>query len=184
MALKVDRIIEDLSDSNVEIQLLALTTVPRLSPEIAIEPAEMEALYSRLRLLASLDNPDVVFLARKAQNFLASRGAAPVSPAGQAAAAKQFEVGAEKRGKKAGRESASALPVPESVPPAPTPIEAVSARQETTAAGLLAELKGQNDPGRIASLLTALRQLKAPEALSEVEGFLSPPDPRVRANAD
>src|SRR5579862_7983228 len=74
--MKLDRIIEDLADPSTEIQVLALTTIPRMSPEFAISAEEMNKLMAHVNQLAAADNPDVVFLARKALNFLSSRGKA------------------------------------------------------------------------------------------------------------
>jgi len=239
MALKVNRIIEDLSDSNVEIQILALTTVPRLSPDITIEPSEMVALNSQLASLASVDNPDVVFLARKAQNFLMNRGRAPSPPAvaasgvlgGAATPGVSATPGGpprsclppttgvfsmsrvsqtparpptseapkepppstdrpasrpEQEKEPAAEEKPETPPPSDLPPPSPPSPPATRTTKETagpTAAELVAELRSQTDPGKIASVLTSLRQLKDPNVLPDVEVFLNHSDARVRANA-
>ncbi|MBI3891132.1 MAG: HEAT repeat domain-containing protein [Candidatus Wallbacteria bacterium] len=70
MSLKIQRIIEDLSDSDAEIQTLALTTLTRLSLDDSVTPAQLTELRNRLGQLCSAGNGDIAFLAKKALNYV------------------------------------------------------------------------------------------------------------------
>ncbi|MBI4860780.1 MAG: HEAT repeat domain-containing protein [Candidatus Riflebacteria bacterium] len=179
MALKLNRIIEDLADPNLEIQILALTTVPRISPDMEIPPDVMSTLHERIAKLAQIDNPDVVFLARKAQNFLSSR-APGGAPAAQVAA-RVAPAAAPAQPRPAAAPPAATPPA--AAPPAPAAPPAAVAPPPPAPEQLLTQLAGESDATRIASLLGNLRQGAGPSALQMVPPFLKHTDSRVRANA-
>lgn len=72
MGKKMQRIVEDLSDPDREIQILALTTITRLQFDSAVSRAQVDEMQRRLVSLAACDDPDVAFLAKKAQNYVES----------------------------------------------------------------------------------------------------------------
>jgi len=64
----------DLSGSNQEHQVHALSTIPRLSDRESVSEETLLLLLDQVSILSSSENPDVSFLARKAENFLRSLG--------------------------------------------------------------------------------------------------------------
>src|SRR5688572_10127475 len=70
MAVKLDKIYQDCSHPDPQIQTFALMSITRLSPSLVDAPDQIEKILDRLRALTASKNPDVVFLARKAVNHL------------------------------------------------------------------------------------------------------------------
>ncbi len=91
MAVNLAKICADLAHPDPQIKTFALMSITRLSPQIVDSPAEIREIAARLKPLSSSDNPDVVFLARKAFNHIDSAfkaclhdQEAPAGPAGPA----------------------------------------------------------------------------------------------------
>jgi hypothetical protein len=89
MAVNLAKICADLAHPDPQIKTFALMSITRLSPQIVDSPAEIREIAARLKPLSASDNPDVVFLARKAFNHIDSAfkdclheqpAAAPASP--------------------------------------------------------------------------------------------------------
>ena len=72
MAVNLSKIHNDLSHPDVQIQTFALMCITRLSPQIVQSPDEIRGIRKKLGELSSSENPDVIFLARKAINHLDS----------------------------------------------------------------------------------------------------------------
>ncbi|MBI3891131.1 MAG: HEAT repeat domain-containing protein [Candidatus Wallbacteria bacterium] len=70
MAVNLAKICADLGHPDPQIKTFALMSITRLSRQIVDAPAEIREIAARLRPLSSSDNPDVVFLARKAFNHI------------------------------------------------------------------------------------------------------------------
>lgn len=70
MAINLSKIATDLSHKDPQIQTFALISVTRLSPTLVDDSSQVRGLAGRLDELIRSDNPDVVFLARKASNHL------------------------------------------------------------------------------------------------------------------
>jgi hypothetical protein len=70
MAINLGKIQGDLGHADPQIQTFALISVTRLAPNLVEGEEEVRQLFSRLEQLIRSDNPDVVFLARKASNHL------------------------------------------------------------------------------------------------------------------
>lgn len=177
MTLKLNRIIEDLADPDREIQILALTTIPRIAPDLQPSPQELEQLNAQLTKLAQSRNPDIVFLARKAQNTI-TRFAA-LEPAAPPAAS--VEPPPSPPPAAAAIAANPALAVPPSArtdPGGGTPAQA-----QMSADQLLDAIVHEQDPGQLASVLAAARAQRDPRIMEKSVPMLAHPDPRVRANA-
>src|SRR5437016_2290308 len=70
MAVKLDKIYQDCSHPDPQIQTFALMSITRLSPQLVDAPDQIEKIVDKLKQLMASKNPDVVFLARKAVNHL------------------------------------------------------------------------------------------------------------------
>lgn len=70
MAINLQKIRSDLEHADPQIQTFALMSISRLSPELVDSASEIQVVYDRLQKLIASDNPDVVFLARKATNHV------------------------------------------------------------------------------------------------------------------
>ncbi len=159
MSLKIQRIIEDLSDSDSEIQTLALTTVTRISFDDGVTQQELQILRRKVNELCTGPNGDIAFLAKKAANYMDAGGRQTQSISREALA------GAVARSQAAPQQPAAPPP-----PPA-------AGRQ------LVAELVRETDTVKIASILANLRRCTDPSVLADTSRFLSHSDDRVRANA-
>jgi len=201
VSLKIQRIIEDLSDTEVDIQILALTTIPRISSGTNVSKDELSALDELVHAAAQSENADVVFLARKALNCLGKFEAAPpqVAPPKEQPSAVPQEQATPVPAIEALAVLAEAppevAPVPDATPqvaPVPEKAEqpaavsekaeqpaAVSEKAEQPTAVLLTE----TDPRAIATILAGLAQdAEDPAVLEQVAPFLQHEDDRVRAN--
>lgn len=72
MAINLQKIRADLSHPDPQIQTFALMSITRLTPQLVDRQEEIRGIYTRLQELVAADNPDVVFLARKACNHVDS----------------------------------------------------------------------------------------------------------------
>lgn len=70
MAINLGKIQTDLGHADPQIQTFALISVTRLSPNLVDGEEDIGDLFERLEGLIRSDNPDVVFLARKACNHI------------------------------------------------------------------------------------------------------------------
>lgn len=83
MAINLSKIQADLGHGDPQIQTFALISVTRLAPTLVDDARQVRDLFSQLEVLIRSDNPDVVFLARKASNHLRAhfRGSLDDGPA-------------------------------------------------------------------------------------------------------
>ena len=72
MAINLKKIRSDLNHGDPQIQTFALMSITRLSPQLVDSVEELQSVYDKLQTLIKSDNPDVVFLARKASNHIDS----------------------------------------------------------------------------------------------------------------
>ena len=79
MSMKIRRIVADLATDNIDIQILALTTIPRLKVGIKATFEDFESLRQAIIQSSSTGNSDLTFLARKALNHLDGLQSAPVN---------------------------------------------------------------------------------------------------------
>lgn len=70
MAINLSKIRGDLGHRDPQIQTFALISVTRLAPNLVDDQSQVKDLFGQLEGLIRSDNPDVVFLARKATNHL------------------------------------------------------------------------------------------------------------------
>ncbi len=70
MAINLQKIQSDLNHGDPQIQTFALMSITRLSPQLVDSVQEIQAVYDKLQSLIKSNNPDVVFLARKATNHI------------------------------------------------------------------------------------------------------------------
>lgn len=70
MAINLSKIRGDLGHRDPQIQTFALISVTRLAPNLVDDESQVRDLFDQLEGLIRSDNPDVVFLARKATNHL------------------------------------------------------------------------------------------------------------------
>ena len=195
MTLKLHRIIEDLADPDREIQILALTTIPRIANDMSPTPEEFEQLNEHLGKLAASRNPDIVFLARKAQNTIARLAAGTLDSDGPAPGAPPAAAPTP-----APPAPAPPVVVPEPAPapppgphtlPAtgmrtpPDPIRAPSAMGNLgfSSDQMIQKLANEEDAAQLAVLLATARGMKDPRLVEKATPMLGHPDPRVRANA-
>ncbi len=72
MAVNLAKICADLSHPDPQIKTFALMSITRLSRQIVDAPSEIRDIARQLKPLSTSENPDVVFLARKAFNHIDS----------------------------------------------------------------------------------------------------------------
>jgi len=70
MAINLRKIMGDLQHVDPQIQTFALMSITRLAPQIVESAEEIQSIYDKLQGLIKSENPDVVFLARKASNHI------------------------------------------------------------------------------------------------------------------
>jgi hypothetical protein len=196
--MKIRRLISDLSTDSVDIQILALSTIPRLSTGIKASEEGVEALRQAVINVSEGANSDIVFLARKALNHLSGFNAGQVNSAPVEAVlgnipplqkSETSPVTAERKPSEEANRPAG-LDISGSGAPAvddgddefaATVIRDGSASETFN---IERQLIKEEDPRRIATLLATL----ATDAtdvfvLNRVVGFLEHENDRVRANA-
>lgn len=173
MTLKLHRIIEDLGDPDREIQILALTTIPRIANDMAPTQEELDQLGEHLNRLAASRNPDIVFLARKAQNVIA-RVAQGLPPEGEPPPPAPPPPPPPPR-----PVSQSAIPTP----PEPINVAAVMSTLGLSSDQMIVRLAQEEDASQLASLLATARGMHDDRLVEKAIPMLAHPDPRVRANA-
>ncbi|MBI2945630.1 MAG: HEAT repeat domain-containing protein [Candidatus Wallbacteria bacterium] len=183
MAVNLAKICADLGHPDPQIKTFALMSITRLSKQIVDAPSEIREIAARLRPLSSSDNPDVVFLARKASNHidqhfkecLADAGPQAVPPPPPAVPAEPPPAAAEP----AAQAVAAAPPAP-----APAPVLEVPKDPSTLDRPELLKWLGKAPtPTFLASLLIQIASKGKSEDLEAVRPLLAHEDDRVRANA-
>lgn len=184
MTLKLHRIIEDLADPDREIQILALTTIPRIANDMSPTQEELDSLNQHLNRLAASRNPDIVFLARKAQNVI-SRVMQGLPPDNDA----PITVG-EPHKVVAAPVAPPPPPPPKPVsqsaiptPPDPINVAAVMSSLGLSSDQMIVRLAQEEDASQLATLLATARGMADERLVEKAIPMLAHPDPRVRANA-
>jgi hypothetical protein len=171
--VKLDRILEDLSSNDRDIQILALTAIPRIASDMEIPTDVLEKLQQRLEPVATSDDPDLIFLGRKALNFLASRPASRTPPPSETATPLAREAAPP-------APEAVAAPADRAAGPRQDPEEELLHRSAGQLAGALSR---ETDSTRLTMLLAGARNLQDGAVVAAVKELLAHPEARVRANA-
>lgn len=173
MGLDISRMAEDISSDDPEIQQLALTTIVRLTPESIEDAAHLDRFLEFLPAAEASDDPDIIFLARKARSFIGEL---------REALAHRSRAGGAPSPREGSDDPADVLGAPQIKLPAAAPAVAVDG-QGPSRDGLLEELVAATDSVRLATVVAQLAEVGQQEDLELLVPHLQSEDDRIRANA-
>ncbi len=175
MGLDISRMAEDIGSDDPEIQQLALTTIVRLTPESIEDSTNLDRFLEFLPAAESSDDPDILFLARKARSFIAELREALKHRVANGGAPTERETSEDP----AAVFGAPKIKLPREGEETRGPAEEAGLSREA----LLANLEALDDPVRLATSIAELAEVGEAGDLEQLAPHLQSDDDRIRANA-